>query len=338
MSAPQALDDLLQREQQLRAAALPLYVLLGLAALGAIGLVARSPVLGIVGWIGGWLIGLHAVSRAAAAAGIVPALKYALFIACAVPLLVLAVALGLLVAVHGARGELARQLRRAEIAQRRSGGGGGAGAGTEAPGAGAAPAADVKEALPIIRVVAALDARDGELLKMRIEPRPEFAAAAPDAEQPPLRATAGLFGVGYRVDAGSHWRSAGLRSELRAAGMTLEQLHKRSLANLMQRVKGRPGLRVHESKPYAGLLLDGENESSLVLLDGVWEAFLKDQTPNGAVVAIPLRDVLMFCDAASREGIDAMRTKLAALAGDPKLISGELLLRRGGRWQVLPAA
>lgn len=337
MPVPNVLDDLLLREEQLKSAALPLYALLGLALLGAIGLVAKAPVLGITGWIGGWLIGLHAVSRAAAATEVNPVVKFALFIACAVPLVALLVAAYLLLAVRGARGELTQQVRRAEIAQRRSGGASSA-PGAAPPAEEAHAAASLEQALPVIRVVAPFSAREGELLPMRIQPTHEFAAGAADAELPPLRATAGLFGVGYRVDAGSHWRSAGLKGELRAAGMTLEQLHKRSLANLMQRVKGQPGLRVHAGKPYSGLLLDGENESSLVLLDGVWEAFLKNQTPNGAVVAIPLRDVLMFCDAGSAEGIAAMRAKLAEMADNPKLIGKQLLLRRAGRWEILPGA
>jgi hypothetical protein len=175
---------------------------------------------------------------------------------------------------------------------------------------------------------------DGERLQMRVANPPP--ALAQGGELPPLRVTGGLFGVGYRVDAGSHWNSTGLQRDLQAAALTLDQLHEASLANLMKLVKGQPGLRIDDSRPCAGLLLDGDHGSSLVLLDGVWDAVLKDRTPNGAVVAIPLRDVLMFCDAAA-DGIAAMRAKRAELAGNPKLISRERLRRRDGRWTILPA-
>lgn len=123
---------------------------------------------------------------------------------------------------------------------------------------------------------------------------------------------------------------------MRQAGLNLNALHRQALSNLMQLVKGKPGLRLVEHPPYFGLLLDGDHEACLVLLDGLWDHLFADKTPNGAVVAIPSRDVLAFCDANSAEGIAALREANRRIGPDAKgaLFQG-LLLRRGGRWSVL---
>ncbi len=327
------LDALYAQQEAIDAAPPPLYIALGLAVLAVLGLITSSPVLGIIGWMGAWLIGLFAVSRAAHAANSNPGIKYPLMLCTFVPVLSLIPPAYYLLTLKRVQAELAQALERSHERANR---------GAMPNEAAANPAAadpnkvNALQALPIVRSVADLSGTaEGGVLKPQLvgELGRTLANDYPDAELPPLRATAGVFAVGYRVDAGSTWRSVN-QSEAKLAGMNLEQLHKRSLANLMALVKGQPGLRVHASEPYAGLLLDGDHEHALVLLDGVWDAFLKKQTPNGAVVAIPFRDVLMFCDAASAPGIAAMRAKLRELANEPKLISLELLLRREGRWQI----
>lgn len=96
-------------------------------------------------------------------------------------------------------------------------------------------------------------------------------AVPADAELPPLRACADVFGVGYHVDAGSHWVSVS-RDEMRERGLDLDQLHRRALANLAALAKGKPGLRVEEDASkasYRGLVLDGDHEACLVLLDAL---------------------------------------------------------------------
>lgn len=67
-----------------------------------------------------------------------------------------------------------------------------------------------------------------------------------------------------------------------------------------------------------------------------WDHLLADKTPNGAVVAIPSRDVLAFCDANSAKGISALRAVAARIGPDAKgaLFQG-LPRRRDGRWTML---
>lgn len=336
MTTTDALEALYLHDERIKRVRAPLLMTLALGLLGLIGLVRSLPALGIVGWMGGCLIGLYAVSRAASGMRSGPLLKYPMMFCTFMPGLSVIPAVYYLVVTGQRRGEVTARIQQAEAAEQRRSRQAPAAAGPAAPAdAGPQnPTEGALQALPIVRLVAALGSADGAPLEMRLPS--ELAGQYPDAKMPPMRSTAGVFGVGYRWDAGDTWRSVGM-DEAEAAGMSLNQLHKRSLANLMALVKGQPGLRIHASQPYAGLLLDGENESSLVLLDGVWEAFLKQQTPHGAVVAIPFRDVLMFCDASSAAGIAAMRAKLREMAEKPRFISSELLLRRDGRWSILPA-
>jgi hypothetical protein len=86
-----------------------------------------------------------------------------------------------------------------------------------------------------------------------------------------------------------------------------------------------------------GLLLDGEFEASLLLLDDLWDDTLASHTPHGAVVAIPTRDVLTFCDAASADGIRTLRDLVQrTTAGGQQLLTPHLYRRVDGAWQRLP--
>ncbi len=63
-----------------------------------------------------------------------------------------------------------------------------------------------------------------------------------------------------------------------------------------------------------GIVLDGHFEASLILLDDLWDESLARLVPNGAVAALPTRDVLAFCDAGSVQGIEEL-WKLVANKG-----------------------
>ena len=178
---------------------------------------------------------------------------------------------------------------------------------------------------------------DGAELELRIKRTPPGLEVPADAQLPPVRSSGGVFGVGYHVDAGSHWVSVD-RQDMKEAGLSLDQLHRQALSNLAKLVKGKPGLRVigdPAKASYSGLLLDGDHEACLVLLDALWDQALQSRTPNGAVVAIPSRDVLAFCDAHSQEGIAQLREAAARIKPNAQgALSQLLLLRRHGRWEL----
>ncbi|HEY8879699.1 MAG TPA: hypothetical protein VIN03_19170 [Roseateles sp.] len=325
------LEDLLLHDEQLKTVGSRAMLLFGLTISAVLGFLLHIPVLAVVGWMGTWLIGTHVLSRAAPVLGTSPLVKYPLFLSCAMPFLSLLAPAYLWKASRSARAELEVDIRQAQLRERR---------GEAAPPSPATPAAPTQappqEALPVLRGVADASWAEGEEVQLRIAEGQLPPHITNDAtKMPPTRAAAGVFAVGYHVDAGAYWTSVG-RDEMRAAGMNLNALHRQALSNLMKRVKGKPGLRLVEHPPYYGVLLDGDHEACLVLLDGLWDHFFADKTPNGAVVAIPARDVLAFCDANSAEGIAALREANRRIGPDAKgaLFQG-LLLRRGGRWSIL---
>lgn len=330
MGASDELDGLLLQDELLRSLERPVWGLFGLTLAAVIGLLGQTTALAVVGWMGTWLLGPWIISRAAPVLGTSPLVKYPLFLSCAMPFLSLLAPLYVWQASKTRRAELATAIRQAELRERRRG--------PEAAATPAAPAAQrapVQQALPVLRGVADGVGPDGQELEMRVAP----GQLPPDIPNepgmmPPTRACAGVFAVGYHVDAGSHWVSVG-RDEMRAAGMNLNVLHRQALSNLMKLVKGQPGLRLVDHPPYYGLLLDGDHEACLVLLDGLWDHLFADKTPNGAVVAIPSRDVLAFCDANSAESIAAIREASRRIGPDAKgAITQQLLRRRDGRWSI----
>ncbi len=332
MAAAVDLDELLLRDEQLKALQTPVWLLFGLVLAGVIGVLGQKTVLSVIGWIGPWLIGPWVISRAASPLRMPPLVKYPLFLSCAMPFLNLAAPLYVWQASRSTRAGLEADIRQAQARARRQG----ADPAATAQAAAAAPRAPVQEALPVLRAVASGSWAEGDEVRMQIAAGqlPPEIPDDPDA-LPPARATAGVFVVGYHVDAGSHWVSVG-RDEMRAAGLNLNLLHRQAQSNLMKLVKGQPGLRLVDHPPYYGLLLDGDHEACLALLDGLWDHLFADKTPNGAVVAIPARDVLSFCDANSAEGIAALREVCRRIGPDAKgaLFQG-LLRRRDGRWAIL---
>lgn len=142
----------------------------------------------------------------------------------------------------------------------------------------------------------------------------------------------GLY-VAYLVDEGS-LLSYVQQQDLQSIQITPEALHRQGLINLSQRANDY--LKLRSSSAVHMLLMDGLFEASMILLDNLWDESLADYAPNGAVVAIPARDVLAFCDSKSHQGIAELRRVVAAVF--PKAdhaLSDKLYVRRDGEWQVL---
>lgn len=340
----EALDQLREVEFEVRAVQPALWGALALAVVLVLGLLTSTAVLGIIGLFGGFLVGPFAVSKSSAALGTPAIIKYPLFLAALAPVLSLIPPVYGLMKSRSVLGDIEKDRTRLRVEDRKRKA---VPAGTASAPAQAAPAASAAapsskgapalQALPILRGVAPNTGVDGTPVKMQLAQGlpAEFA----DFEGPPMRATQGVFVVGYHLDTGASYTSVNA-SDLQDAGLTLDTLHQRSLGNLMRLAKGTGGqqaMRLVKNPPYYGLLLDGNHESCLVLLDGLWDHMLKDHTPNGAVVAIPTRDMLAFCDARSTEGIAALREMLQRFGPQPQAaVFNGLLLRRNGRWAVMP--
>lgn len=169
-----------------------------------------------------------------------------------------------------------------------------------------------------------------------------LAAAAPDggpqslpAEQQPV---VDLLGNGLMV---VHLVDEGDRlvyvqhHHLRAIKANSRGLMEFGLVNLQNLAQGK--LKLMDHGAIHGLLLDGQFEASLILLDTLWEHSFKPLTPNGAVVALPARDVLAFCDAGSVQGVQELRELVQrVLPGNDHALTADLYRRVNGAWERLP--
>ena len=339
------LDLLHAHAEHLAAAQWPLIIAMGLAALGVIGMVVSSPMLGIVGWFGGFLVGLYAISRGAAAAALSPLVKYPAMLGTFVPGLALIATVAVWwmsrQAASACSAAIERTQRSARLAARPSPAAAPA-APRPAPMAAAASTSrkpTPELALPAVRGVLDPAVPEGTEIRMTAGfPRPEGMSDADyalilNASGPSTRATLGHFLAIYRMDAGETWQYVN-ETDREQSGLTRDGLHRKAMQNLTALVK-RPGLlRQIENPPYMGFLLDGENESSLVLVDDVWKSVLRNDCPNGAVVVIPARDVCAFCDADSPEGIIALREIAAKFRDQRGFVSDQLLLYTAQGWSI----
>ncbi len=82
-------------------------------------------------------------------------------------------------------------------------------------------------------------------------------------------------------------------------------------------------------------VLDGNYESSVLLLDDAIAA-LEADLGGPVAVAVPLRDLLVAARADRAEDVKILRLLIANAASDPYAVSDQLLVRREGRWEVLP--
>ncbi len=156
---------------------------------------------------------------------------------------------------------------------------------------------------------------------------------------PVTRATKGAFGVQYMVEDGKRF-SAVLASDLADAGLSVDELHRMALTNLRQLVKGELRLKRANAKD-AGyramrIKLDGSYESSVLLLDDLWDKTLKKHAPNGVVAVMPSRDVCTFIDlsALTKGGLADLREAML----QAKRLNGEvinaILHRQGRHWAL----
>lgn len=171
---------------------------------------------------------------------------------------------------------------------------------------------------------------DGAKLEIRVS-HPDINLG--EKGQPAVRATQGHFAVFYAIDEGDYYAYANME-ELDMSGLTLDTLHTVGQHNLGRVVNGKPGLSLLPQGSFFGLAMGGQFEASLVLLDDLWDSVLKEHTPNGAVVTIPARDMCVFCDSRSAEGIAELKRIAARVmkTGDHTL-ADTLFIRKDGKWQ-----
>lgn len=154
----------------------------------------------------------------------------------------------------------------------------------------------------------------------------------PAEAKPVVRNYTSDFCVSYVVDNGNNFKYV-QESHLKEDGVSRDELHSIGLANLRQWAIS------HEVKvqPYGSIfavLMGGNFEASLILLDGLWNGPFKQFISGEYAVAMPARDILSFCDNNSPEGIAGLEQLIARAIGKvDHPISDKIYIRRDGVFQ-----
>lgn len=110
--------------------------------------------------------------------------------------------------------------------------------------------------------------------------------------------------VTYLVDEGNHF-SYIQNKHLIEEGLTENELHIIGVNNLKEIALGTVKLQEHGN--IYPLFLNGNYESSLILINELWDDLLAQYATNGFIIAIPARDIIAFCDINSNEGITELK-------------------------------
>ena len=99
----------------------------------------------------------------------------------------------------------------------------------------------------------------------------------------------------------------------------------------------RYGSAPHPKGQMFAVLMGGNFEASLILLDCLWDDSFRQFAAGQYAIAIPARDILAFCDSSSVEGLRELQRVSQAAHSSPidHPLSDRLYLRMGSRWQVL---
>ena len=151
---------------------------------------------------------------------------------------------------------------------------------------------------------------------------------APD-EQPVVRMFDEDLMVMYVVDIGNALQIV-QEHDLKKEHVTEAELHSSSIQNLKRLADA--ALRIESHDPVFMVFLEGNLEASLLLLDDLWENRLRHLVQRGFIAAIPARDVLVFCDCDSQEGIRQLHQVVDRLQNGDHLITTALFRREGGLW------
>ena len=160
------------------------------------------------------------------------------------------------------------------------------------------------------------------------------AASLPFADQPVMTDLGNGLLVVYQMPIGDDLVYV-QQHHLQSSGLTQSELHQIAIANLTAREGVEAKLK--QFGAIYGLFLDDVFVASLLLRDDFWDEELVDLAPNGFVAALPSRDTLAVCDAASTEGIQSLKMMVerAFSCGKQHLISPHLYLRKNGKWEPL---
>ncbi|HLK75535.1 MAG TPA: hypothetical protein VKU77_18010 [Streptosporangiaceae bacterium] len=165
----------------------------------------------------------------------------------------------------------------------------------------------------------------------RIEPQSMYPpASVPDTDLPVTEQLAGGLLVAYVFDMPGMFRylSAATCSLLH---LTTDDLRPLAVRNLTRR-RARP--QIKGAPAAAMLVLDGDLEASLLLVDHLWEQ-IGTQLPGDLIAAVPSRDTLFITSSQEPGGTAALTRAVDAVwrkSEDRLLLTRSLLIRDGRSW------
>ena len=157
------------------------------------------------------------------------------------------------------------------------------------------------------------------------------------ADSPIVQALCDGLCVCYVVDECNSYHYVQER-HLAQDGISRNDLHGIGIRNLTE-LASRRDLRVQPYQSIFAVLMGGDFEASLILLDQVWELHFRQFVSGEYAIAIPARDILSFCDNSSAQGIRELKQLISRVTpnGD-HLISDRIYVRRDGRFVMREAA
>jgi hypothetical protein len=163
--------------------------------------------------------------------------------------------------------------------------------------------------------------------------RSEVELSEPDC--PVLRELNNGLLVSYVVDTGNEFTYVQNR-HLAQEKITPDELHAIGIGNLVSEAGSR-GIQVstHPNGEMFAVLMGGNFEASLILVDALWDEGFRQFVSGDYVVAVPARDILAFCDAGSAAGLKELRALCQRGESYDHPISNRLYRRRGSTWTVL---
>jgi hypothetical protein len=151
------------------------------------------------------------------------------------------------------------------------------------------------------------------------------------ADSPVMKILNNDLFIAYVVDTGDSFSYVQYR-DLETDSVTEAELHEIGLRNLAT-LADAGNLRVVPHGNIFAVLLDGNFEASMILLDQLWTESLREYVHGDFLVAIPTRDILAFCDASSTAGrAELMQLVDRLKASQDHLLTQQLYVRRGSNW------
>jgi len=121
--------------------------------------------------------------------------------------------------------------------------------------------------------------------------------------------------------------------DLKALGIARDEVRKLAVANYRRLYTG---LRLERLRPGLFLVVDGGELESNILLDAVFWERQKLSISGELIAAAPARDVVLFSGSNPRENVAELRRIADQIfrKGQENLLSSNLYVWRGGRWEV----